>query len=90
MFLRFDSQEDRRKYGGSCFIELQFCKLPFGTRINRSVNNRSKTKQKSRYLKVASTFLFGLQADFYQIELSRVRVVWKFNLSLFIQIFRRM
>ena len=38
MFLRFDSQEDRRKYGGSCFIELQFCKLPFGTRINRIIN----------------------------------------------------
>ena len=58
------------------------------SRLNPSVNNRSKTKQKSRYLKVASTFLFGLQTDFYQIEISRVRVVWKFNLSLFIQIFR--
>ena len=28
MFLKFDSQDDRRKYGGSCFVELQFCKLP--------------------------------------------------------------
>ena len=46
-------------------------------KLYRSVNNRSKTKQKSRYLKVVSTFLFGLQTDFYQIELSRVRVVWK-------------
>ena len=27
MFLKFQSQDDRRKYGGSCFIELQFCKV---------------------------------------------------------------
>jgi len=26
MFLQFQSQEERRKYGGSCFIELQFCR----------------------------------------------------------------
>lgn len=26
MFLKFQSQEERRQYGGSCFIELQFCR----------------------------------------------------------------
>ncbi len=28
MFKKFRSQEERRRYGGSCFIELQFCRLP--------------------------------------------------------------
>ena len=31
LFLVFDSQEDRREYGGSAFIEMQFCRLPAGT-----------------------------------------------------------
>ncbi|NLT08510.1 MAG: hypothetical protein GXY08_03305 [Ruminococcus sp.] len=26
MFLKFQSQEERRQYGGSCFFELQFCR----------------------------------------------------------------
>ena len=50
MFLRFDSQEDRRKYGGSCFIELQFCKLPFGTRINRIINEYNHWQNDSLYV----------------------------------------
>ncbi len=33
LFHTFNSQEDRRKYGGSAFIEMQFCVLPAGTRI---------------------------------------------------------
>jgi len=31
MFHIFDSQEKRRKYGGSAFMEIQFCRLPEGT-----------------------------------------------------------
>ena len=31
MFLKFDSQKERSQYGGTCFIELQFCKCPEGT-----------------------------------------------------------
>ena len=31
LFLVFNSQEERRKYGGSAFIEMQFCRLPDGT-----------------------------------------------------------
>ena len=33
LFLTFHSQEERREYGGSAFIEMQFCKLPAGTGI---------------------------------------------------------
>lgn len=33
LFLTFHSQEERREYGGSAFIEMQFCKLPVGTGI---------------------------------------------------------
>lgn len=44
MFYTFTSQEERRKVGGSCFIEFQFCKLPIDTKINKivfvdSINN---------------------------------------------------
>ncbi len=28
MFLKFESNEQRRAYGGSCFIEIQHCKMP--------------------------------------------------------------
>ena len=33
LFHIFNSQETRRKYGGSAFIEMQFCKLPAGTKM---------------------------------------------------------
>ena len=44
LFLVFNSQEERREYGGSAFIEMQFCRLPAGTKIKdivavRSINN---------------------------------------------------
>lgn len=44
MFYTFTSQEERRRVGGSCFIEFQFCKLPIDTKINKivfvdSINN---------------------------------------------------
>ena len=32
LFHTFSSQEERRKYGGSAFIEIQYCKLPIRTR----------------------------------------------------------
>ena len=35
MFLKFESQDERREYGGSCFIEFQFCMMPEGTQQNR-------------------------------------------------------
>ena len=37
LFYTFNSQEGRRNYGGSMFIEMQFCKLPVGTPIKRII-----------------------------------------------------
>ncbi len=28
MFLKFEKKEDRQAYGGTAFVELQYCKLP--------------------------------------------------------------
>ena len=33
LFKIFNSQEERKKYGGSAFIEIQFCRLPMETNI---------------------------------------------------------
>ena len=30
MFLKFESQDERREYGGSCFVEFQFCMMTEG------------------------------------------------------------
>lgn len=37
-FHTFDSQEERRAFGGSCFIEIQTCKFPAGTDIDTLVD----------------------------------------------------
>ncbi len=50
MFLKFQSQDQRRKYGGSCFIELQFCKLPSGTKIDRIINGYDHWQNESLYV----------------------------------------
>ena len=33
LFYTFNSQDERKNFGGSAFIEMQFCKLPVGTKI---------------------------------------------------------
>lgn len=38
LFLTFSSQEERRKYGGSDFIELQYCRLLPNTEIEDIVS----------------------------------------------------
>ena len=50
MFLKFQTQDQRRKYGGSCFIELQFCKLPSGTKIDRIFNGYDYWQNESLYV----------------------------------------
>lgn len=35
MFHRFANQDERRKYGGSDFVEIQFCRMPVGTNIEK-------------------------------------------------------
>ncbi len=37
MFLSFSDQQERRKYGGSCFLELQYCHLPPDTPIQKRI-----------------------------------------------------
>lgn len=37
LFHTFSSQEERRKYNGSDFFEIQFCKFPKGTALERIV-----------------------------------------------------
>lgn len=41
LFLIFNSQEERREYGGSAFIEMQFCKLPPKTKTKNIVASRN-------------------------------------------------
>lgn len=38
LFHTFSSQEERRRIGGSCFVELQFCRMPPGTPVKRLVD----------------------------------------------------
>ncbi len=35
LFHTFGSQRERREFGGSDFIELQYCRLPFGTEMEK-------------------------------------------------------
>ena len=38
LFQTFRSQAERRRQGGSCFVELQFCRMPPGTPVRRLVD----------------------------------------------------
>lgn len=52
LFHNFRSQEERRKFGGSDFIELQYCKLKQGTKIEKiiSVDAIKHWKNESLYI----------------------------------------
>lgn len=52
LFNTFNSQEERRSYGGSAFIEIQFCKLPPKTKINKlvAVNSIKNWQNDSLYV----------------------------------------
>lgn len=41
MFYVFNNQEERRKFGGSAFIEIRFCEMPFGTKIKKVIARKS-------------------------------------------------
>lgn len=41
LFLVFNSQEKRMEYGGSAFVEMQFCRLPAGTKTKDIVAVKS-------------------------------------------------
>lgn len=59
LFHRFATQEDRRKAGGSCYIEIQYCRLPAATPIEErvSVFRVSHWQDDSLYIKDATAFL---------------------------------
>ncbi len=52
LFHSFNTQEERRKFGGSDFIELQYCRLEQGSKIKKivSVNAIENWKNDSLYV----------------------------------------
>lgn len=58
LFHVFSSQEERRNYGGSAFIEMQFCKLSSATKIKDlvAVSNINHWKEDSLYINDDSVF----------------------------------
>ena len=54
LFHIFSSQEERRTFGGSAFVEIQFCDLPIGTKEKKlvAINSISHWKNDSLYVYV--------------------------------------
>lgn len=50
LFHIFNSQQERRDYGGSAFMEIQFCRLPKGTHIKELVDNVDHWQNDSLYI----------------------------------------
>ena len=50
MFLKFESQDERQKYGGTCFIEIQFCTLPAFTPLKIILNKHEFWRDDSLYV----------------------------------------
>lgn len=52
MFLAFPSQNERRMYGGSAFVEFQFCRMPLNAKIKAitAVNNITHWMDDSLYV----------------------------------------
>ncbi len=62
LFLKFNTQEERRSYGGSDFLEFQYCTLPKSFSEKRIVNSDLV------YWKDSSLYVFGDRFDeFYRI-----------------------
>lgn len=60
MFLHFTEDNERIKYGGSAFLELQYCKAERGTEINQlcAVHSIRHWANDSLYIHDADTELF--------------------------------
>ena len=50
MFLRFDSQDERKRYGGTCFIEIQFCTLPEAIPLKTILSDHEYWRDDSLYV----------------------------------------
>ena len=64
LFHTFSSQEERRSFGGSAFIEMQFCKLPLGTKKKRIVKDVDYWKLDSLYIDEEETFYLNYRQIF--------------------------
>ena len=58
VFHMFASQEERRSFGGSAFIEIQFCKIPHGAKVKKivAVNSINHWQNDSLYIDDEDTF----------------------------------
>jgi len=58
LFHSFNSQEERRRFGSSAFIEIQFCRLASGTSIKElvAVDNINHWQNDSLYIKDETAF----------------------------------
>ena len=58
LFLSFNSQGERREYDGSAFIEMQFCRLPAGTKVKDivAVSNINHWQNDSLYINDENVF----------------------------------
>lgn len=58
LFHVFSSQEERRTFGGSAFIEVQFCKMPYKTKTKKivAVNSIKNWQNDSLYINDENTF----------------------------------
>lgn len=59
LFLTFNSQEERRRYGGSAFLEFQYCRLPAEaeTREKTSIFSLKLWRNDSLYVRDDDVFL---------------------------------
>ena len=66
LFHIFNNQEERRNYGGSAFIEMQFCKLPAKTKIKDlvAVNSIKNWQSDSLYINDEDVFYHGYSKIF--------------------------
>ena len=58
LFHVFSSQEERRTFGGSAFIEVQYCKMPYKTKTKKivAVNSIKNWQNDSLYINDEATF----------------------------------
>ena len=58
LFHELASQEERRSFGGSAFIEVQFCKLPKNTNVKKivAINRINHWQNDSLYISDEETF----------------------------------
>ena len=58
LFHEFASQEERRSFGGSAFIEIQFCMLPKNTNVKKivAINRINHWQNDSLYILDEATF----------------------------------